>query len=182
MQTDPFLVVDLEATCDERGWDINDSEIIEIGAVLVRGDTLDPLDEFATFVRPTHRPELTAFCTKLTTIRQADVDAAPRFPEAIEALSAWLAGRSVHLAFWGAYDRNQFSRDRKRHRVTLPWDKRHLNIKQAFADQLGRRPMGMAQALSIVGLDLVGTHHRGIDDARNIARLLPYALGRLSPR
>jgi inhibitor of KinA sporulation pathway (predicted exonuclease) len=34
-----------------------------------------------------------------------------------------------------------------------------------------------------VGLDLVGTHHRGIDDARNIARLLPYCLGwREAPR
>jgi hypothetical protein len=29
-----------------------------------------------------------------------------------------------------------------------------------------------------VGLAFQGTHDRGIDDARNIARLLPYALGR----
>jgi inhibitor of KinA sporulation pathway (predicted exonuclease) len=30
-----------------------------------------------------------------------------------------------------------------------------------------------------VNLAFQGTEHRGIDDARNIARLLPYALGRL---
>ena len=36
---------------------------------------------------------------------------------------------------------------------------------------------GMAKALQLVGLPLEGTHHRGIDDARNIAKLLPYILG-----
>jgi inhibitor of KinA sporulation pathway (predicted exonuclease) len=29
-----------------------------------------------------------------------------------------------------------------------------------------------------IGLEPIGTPHRGIDDARNIARLLPYLLGR----
>jgi inhibitor of KinA sporulation pathway (predicted exonuclease) len=35
----------------------------------------------------------------------------------------------------------------------------------------------MAAALRRVGLPLRGTHHRGIDDARNIARLLPWIVG-----
>jgi len=34
------------------------------------------------------------------------------------------------------------------------------------------RPVGMAQALKELGLPLEGTHHRGIDDARNIAHIL----------
>ena len=38
----------------------------------------------------------------------------------------------------------------------------------------------MAGALRRVGLTLQGTHHRGIDDARNIARLLPWSLGRIA--
>ncbi len=37
--------------------------------------------------------------------------------------------------------------------------------------------MGVGQALRRVGLRFEGTPHRGIDDARNIVRLLPYALG-----
>ena len=32
-------------------------------------------------------------------------------------------------------------------------------------------------ALQIVGLELEGKHHRALADARNIARLLPWALG-----
>jgi inhibitor of KinA sporulation pathway (predicted exonuclease) len=39
-----------------------------------------------------------------------------------------------------------------------------------------RKKLGMAKALRHVGLELQGTHHRGIDDARNIARLLPHCL------
>ncbi|MDF2697512.1 MAG: Inhibitor of the KinA pathway to sporulation, putative exonuclease, partial [Labilithrix sp.] len=37
-------------------------------------------------------------------------------------------------------------------------------------------------ALEHAGLTLEGTHHRGIDDARNIARLLPWLLGRVPAR
>jgi inhibitor of KinA sporulation pathway (predicted exonuclease) len=36
----------------------------------------------------------------------------------------------------------------------------------------------MAEALRQVSLPLVGTHHRGIDDARNIARLLDWLVRR----
>ncbi|GIS61919.1 MAG: hypothetical protein CM1200mP2_41440 [Planctomycetaceae bacterium] len=39
----------------------------------------------------------------------------------------------------------------------------------------------MAAALKEVGLELRGTHHRGIDDARNIARLLPFIVGESEP-
>ncbi len=31
---------------------------------------------------------------------------------------------------------------------------------------------GMKKAMAILNLDLNGTHHRGIDDARNIAKIL----------
>jgi hypothetical protein len=40
-------------------------------------------------------------------------------------------------------------------------------------------PLGQDHAR--LGLTFEGTAHRGIDDARNIARLLPYALGRVPP-
>ena len=36
----------------------------------------------------------------------------------------------------------------------------------------------MAKALDLAGIKLEGIHHRGIDDAKNIARLMPYILGR----
>lgn len=55
----------------------------------------------------------------------------------------------------------------------------HVNLKQLFSNTQGLpKRYGMAEALQLAGLPLEGTHHRGIDDARNIAKLLPYILGR----
>lgn len=177
----PYLVVDLEATCDDHhGIPRDRTEIIEIGAVLVDRQTLEPQDEFQTFVRPVLHPRLTEFCTELTSITQADVQHAPLFRQAMAALEAWLPG-PVTLASWGAYDRDQFRREARRKRMRLPWGSEHLNIKEAFAQSLGTRPMGVGRALRRVGLTFEGTAHRGIDDARNIVRLLPHALGAARP-
>lgn len=175
-----FLVIDLEATCDEDKR-IRDRhmEIIEIGSVLVDADTLEPVAEHQTFVKPVRHPVLTEFCTKLTTITQADVANAPGFPEAIASLARFIDGRDVLFCSWGDYDRRQFEQDAKFHKVALPFGGKHLNVKKQFSTQLGEETRyGMAGALKRVGLELQGTHHRGIDDARNIARLLPWVLGR----
>ena len=44
--------------------------------------------------------------------------------------------------------------------------------KRNFLNILGiSKGFGMAQALQQLGLELKGTHHRGIDDARNIAAI-----------
>lgn len=173
----PYLVVDLEATCDQpESFPRDESEIIEIGAVLVDAATLAPRGEFQTFVRPVWHAQLTPFCTKLTSITQEQVAHAPMLRMALATLGRWLPG-PVTLASWGAYDKNQLRRETQAKRVKLPWDNQHLNIKEAFG-KLAGGAMGVGQALRRLGLRFEGTPHRGIDDARNIVRLLPYALGR----
>ncbi len=183
MTTRDFLVIDLEATCDDGGRvPKHQMEIIEIGAVLASGETLEPLAEFQTFVRPVRHPDLTPFCTALTSITQAMVSDAPGFADAIEQLRLFMGGGRSLFCSWGNYDRNQFRQDADYHGVALPFGADHLNLKQAFSDQLGtRKRFGMAGALNKVGIHLEGTHHRGIDDARNIAKLLPWCTGRASP-
>lgn len=174
-----YVVVDLEATCDDGGRVPRDeSEIIEIGAVLVEGERLAVVDEWMTFVRPIVHRELTAFCTQLTTITQDMVDPAPGFPDAAAQLAAF--GRDALFCSWGNYDRNQLARDAARHRVAPPLGPDHWNLKEAFAERFLRRRRGIGtyEAMAKVGLTPLGTHHRGIDDARNIARLLPHILGR----
>jgi inhibitor of KinA sporulation pathway (predicted exonuclease) len=174
------LVIDLEATCDERHRIPRDeTEIIEIGAVLVDGETLLAVAEWQSFVRPVRHPVLTPFCTKLTSIVQSDVAEAPVFGAAIEALRGFIAGRAIQFGSWGDYDRAQLAREAERHGIALPLGTGHYNIKQAFNERVGgHKQRGVGQALSYLGLSFDGTAHRGIDDARNIARLLPYALGR----
>jgi inhibitor of KinA sporulation pathway (predicted exonuclease) len=167
-----LLVVDLEATCWERPRHVpRDMEIIEIGALRV--DLREPgrWREFQGFVRPAQFPVLSEFCTRLTTIRQEEVDAAPAFPAALAAFQEW-CGDPAGLLFasWGTYDRNQLWRDCARHGRPYPFD-RHLDLKRLVARHLGRKPASMEALLAALGLEPEGTLHRGIDDARNIWRI-----------
>ena len=174
-----FLIVDLEATTSDDGSLPRDQmECIEIGAVIVSATTLEPVDEYQTFVRPVRHPMLLPFCTQLTRITQDMIDGAPRFPEAFAALQAKLAGRyPVIFGSWGRWDRKQFQRDCTHHRVPFHLAP-HFNVKVGFSEAQGlKKKLGMAQALAHCGLSLAGQHHRGIDDARNIARMLPWIVG-----
>jgi inhibitor of KinA sporulation pathway (predicted exonuclease) len=179
-----YLVIDVEATCDEdHRIPREQTEIIEVGAVLCAGATLAPVAQFQTFVKPFRHPRLTPFCTRLTSIKQADVDAAPGFAQAMQKLAAFLSEQEALGQFtfcsWGDYDRQQFARDERRVGTRAPLGPQHINLKEAFCRRSGENAkLGCGQALRRVGLRFVGTAHRGIDDARNIARLLPYCLGR----
>ena len=129
--------------------------------------------EFQSFVRPVRNPILSDFCRELTKISQADVDAAPAFPEALPRFAEWAAGATV--GSWGDYDRRQFEQDCAFHGLPMPFD-RHVNIKRAFAGIRRVKPHGVGGALRLIGLSFEGTPHRGIDDARNIARIYRWML------
>ncbi|MEQ9498097.1 MAG: 3'-5' exonuclease [Deltaproteobacteria bacterium] len=177
-----YLVVDFEATCDDAGAVPRDEmEIIEVGACLVRDDLVTPVAEFQSFVRPVRHPQLTPFCTRLTTIRQSEVSTAPSFPEVAERWHDWVTQNAEQPIFcsWGDYDRRQLQQDVAFHDVANPLPFGHINLKRKFSEaQSLRKKLGMAQALRHVGLPLGGTHHRAIDDARNIAALLPFIFSR----
>ena len=84
----------------------------------------------------------------------------------------WIGDDPFTLCSWGAYDLNQFKADCDRHRVEFPATfERHINLKTAFAQWKAIKPCGMKAALEILNLPLEGRHHRGIDDARNIAKI-----------
>ncbi|NWF58387.1 MAG: exonuclease domain-containing protein [Fischerella sp.] len=172
--TQYFLIVDVEATCsNDNSIPRYETEIIEIGAVMLNGDTWIIESEFQQFIRPVRHPHLTNFCTQLTTIRQEDVDAASTFPDVISRFKEWIYSFPNHIfCSWGDYDKNQFIRDCKFHNVPYPFSSEHRNIKKEFSEYCGiSQKFGMAQALQHLGIKLQGTHHRGIDDARNIAAI-----------
>lgn len=177
-----LVVVDLEATCWEpdespglAADQSNETEIIEIGAVA------EDSDPFRVVVRPRRHPRLSAFCTRLTGLSQAEVDAGVPFGEALEAFLAWAGGDDgMVLASWGAWDDRQLRRDCSRHGLPRPgWTA--LNIKRAFAKRAKAAGaprggwMSLADALGWADLEFVGTPHRAVDDARNAARVLAWA-------
>ncbi len=172
----PLLVVDLEATCSDDGAiPREETEIIEIGAVVADGSTFAVIDEFDAYVRPVRHPVLTKFCTSLTGITQARVDGGRPFPEVLAEFVRWFGRHGdVRFCSWGDYDRGQIGRDCAAHNLPNPMPDDHLNLKRLFQTiHRMRRPIGMAEALKKCGLTLEGRHHNGLDDARNIARMLP---------
>jgi inhibitor of KinA sporulation pathway (predicted exonuclease) len=147
-------------------------EIIEIGAVRLESSSGPIRDAFCAFVRPVLLPTLSDFCTRLTSIRQEDVDSAETFADVLPQFLDWIGTEPYFFCSWGSYDLKQFRIDCDRHKIAFPAGfENHINLKQIFAQQRRLRPMGMAHAMAYVGYTLEGRHHRGIDDARNIARL-----------
>ncbi len=170
-----YLIVDLEATCSDDGAvPRGEMEIIEIGAVVQNAHTFEIESEFQGFVRPVHHPELTEFCTGLTGIAQSQVDGAPLFPEALEAFREWMyAFDDTLFCSWGDYDRNQFVQDCGFHNVGWPFRSGHLNLKAEFSKAMGlTKKLGVVEALRKLGMTFEGSHHRGLDDARNMARIV----------
>jgi inhibitor of KinA sporulation pathway (predicted exonuclease) len=169
------VVVDVEATCSRCRVvvPVHEMEIIELGAVLLDADGA-VAGEFETFVRPVRHPRLTAFCTELTGIVQADVDAAPPFRQALAAFLAF-AGDWGRLAFcsWGSFDHKILARDCAWHGIPVPAFATVRNLKHEFAAaRRTHRGISIAQALQALGERFDGRPHRGLADARNVARVL----------
>ncbi len=175
-----LLITDVESTCwKDDPLQREKSEVIEWGSILYDPETRRSVGEFQSFIRPVRQPQLSEFCTALTTIRQSQVDEAPLFAEVLERLRTQLIGdRSVTFASWGEYDREQLQLDCKRHGVRWPFGKKHVNIKQEFADWKRCRPCGLGQAIAMLGMTFQGTPHRGIDDARQVARVYSLLVSR----
>jgi inhibitor of KinA sporulation pathway (predicted exonuclease) len=166
-------VIDVEATCWEGEPPAGQmSEIIEVGLCVLDLDARERLERRAILVRP-DRSEVGEFCTRLTGLSAAEVAGGVSFAEACAELEKEFASGRRLWASWGDYDRKQFQAQCAATGVHYPFGARHVNAKAAFtADRQLRKRPGMAQALALAGLPLEGRHHRGVDDAWNIAALI----------
>ncbi|KAI0670592.1 ribonuclease H-like domain-containing protein [Trametes maxima] len=163
---------------------------------------LEVVDEFRSFVRPTWRPKLSPFCTTLTGITQEQVDSAPTFPEVLEKFGAFLekhrlidpetGQRLLRFCFCsdGPFDIRDFVIPVP---VWLTWDvmdvrrqvgEWHAATTTGANGAAERRPSGafplprrvmlsIPRQLHALGLEpFEGRQHSGIDDTRNICRLV----------
>ncbi|KAI9433979.1 ribonuclease H-like domain-containing protein [Lactarius indigo] len=163
--------------------------------------TLQKVAEFRSFVRPTWRPKLSPFCTSLTGITQEQVDSAPHFPEVERRFSAFLAqhglihpetGDRLVRFCWctdGPFDIRDFVvKQCFISNISMPlWlrgdviDVRKIvSAWSEFSRVRGLKPtLPRRMSPNIVHqlrfLDLApfeGRQHSGIDDSRNIARIV----------
>jgi|SRR6185312_9286144 len=103
-------VVDVEATCWEGDAPAGmPSEIIEIGLAVVDLRAGTRVGRYRILVRPV-RSAVSAFCTELTGLTQAEVDTGIGFGEACRLLAAEHQAGIRPWASWGDYDRKKFVR------------------------------------------------------------------------
>ena len=177
---DFYLVLDFEATCDDKN-PPSPQEIIEFPVVMLNARTMRTDSVFHTYVKPTVYPQLTPFCIRLTGITQEMLIGQPTLAEALDKFDDWyktngLLDPSVSSTFvtCGDWDLKTMLPNQCRHfKIHRPgyFDK-WINIKKLFETSTGVKAKGMTFMLKHFDLELEGRHHSGIDDSKNIARIL----------
>lgn len=169
------------------------SPFAEFPAVLVDLRTRRILAEFHQYVQPTESPHLSAFCTELTGITQAQVDAGQTLGPVLELFAVWLrrtvaehrlvlpktsaANRAGNACFatWSDWDFGVCLRlecERKRLHAQRPacldqW----MDMRALYRTWYANAAKNFGDALRAVGMRFEGRPHSGIADARNAARL-----------
>ena len=168
-----LIVLDFEATC----WEENkDHEIIEFPSVVIDLSSLAIVDRIEQFVKPIRKPILSQFCVSLTSITQSQVDNGIPLEEAFNNHYAFCQQypNSI-LVTCGDWDlRTMLPADCRDKRLSIPeYYKKWINIKHVFKKYNSKcKAKGMDGMLHALGLPLLGTHHRGIDDCVNIAQIV----------
>ena len=168
-----ILVVDIEATCWERGPPPDEtSDIIEVGVTCLGVRGLGIGQNCSILIKPT-RSKVSPFCTQLTTLRQEDLLNAGSLGDACDILRKEYESESSAWASYGNYDRRMFEKSCSELSVPYPFSPCHFNIKSLFAFAAGLDfEVGTTEALEMLGLRFEGTLHRGSDDSWNVAQIL----------
>jgi len=177
-----YLVIDFEANCSNNN--TRDHEIIEFPAVLVDAETGSIVAEFRQFVRTVHTGKVSTFIQNLTGITPQQIyGEGIAWFNCLKLFEEWCEHNGVNtdtatVVTCGDWDlKTMLPRQLLLTKTKLSPQLAALfgcwnNVKVTYRDAYNyRRMMGMANMLIDLKLDLIGRHHSGIDDCRNIARI-----------
>ncbi|THD18562.1 3'-5' exoribonuclease 1, partial [Fasciola hepatica] len=182
-----LLIIDLEATCDfqERHQNTPEypHEIIEFPVLLYNTRTRRCVSVFHAYCKPRVRPDLTAFCTNLTQISQAQVDSAQPFPNVLAKIENWLFNKHklsdlrCAIVCDCSADMGKFMRIQCHlNDIPLPsWATVWINLSKAFRTFYklpSKHRVTLSTMLRDLNLSFIGQQHRGLDDAINILRVV----------
>lgn len=177
-----LCVLDFEATCWDGEPGKHKQEIIEFPSVLYEltpDKQVKHIGEFSKYVRPVLEPILSKFCTELTGITQDKVDLADPIELVYHEHHQWLITNTppnseIYIITCGAWDLD-IMLPKEIANKNLPYYsvyKRFINIKSEFEYVYKVKAFGMVNMLRHLNIPLEGKHHSGIDDTRNIAKIL----------
>lgn len=169
-----ILVIDVESSCWEGGRPPSGqiSEVIEVGGAVLEQDpqsSWEVTDSFGILIQP-ERSTVSQYCEELTGITQKALeDCGNTLEDAMEMVEG--IGSTV-WGSWGDYDYNMLRDECKSKYIKYRLPYAHLNIKALASAWFVVGTMGMKRMLGHLGMVHEGRHHRGEDDAKNIARIL----------
>lgn len=182
-QYDYYVIIDYEATCLE---DNNNfvQEIIEFPAVLVDAEQMKIVGMFREFCKPTVNPKLSDFCKQLTGVNQTEVDNASEFAVVLDHFEDWMESwglGSTHtfsVVTDGPWDIFRFlSKQCELSSVPFPrWARRWVNMRKVYCNFYDCKRCNLEQMLRNLGLQFEGRPHCGLDDSKNIARIVCHLL------
>lgn len=175
-------------------------EIIEFPSVLLKlndNNTLVKISEFQKYCKPQVNPQLSDFCTSLTGITQETVDKANIFPIVMKEHFEWLlketdgAINDVIFCSCGIWDfqtalRNELKRWGAHYDLYMKHPElyefcvkkapaiysQYFNVKDPYTSIYGIKAGGMVTMLKTLDIKLEGRHHSGLDDSKNIGKIL----------
>ena len=174
-----LFVLDFEANCkkDER---IVPQEIIEFPIVPVDVKAQKVLYDsvFHSYVTPTET-KLTEFCTELTGITESLIGNAGTIKEVLQQVQKYIIDLDIDendfcFVTCGDFDFRCLKREAEHKKLDYPdCLKRYINIKDIFRTFFSvKGSSSMTHMLDYFKLNLDGKHHSGIDDSKNIAKIL----------
>lgn len=175
---DYYIIIDFEATCEQTNPPGYLHEIIEFPAILLDSQTYEVISEFHSYCRPNVNSCLTDFCKELTGITQLQVDGAPPFSTVLRRFDEWLKQLvptgTFCIATDGPWDIDRFLKQQCNHlQIEIPhYFHRWVNVRKHFTNYYKIHNANVELMLQHLGLQFQGRPHSGIDDSRNIARIL----------
>ncbi|MGL5934501.1 MAG: 3'-5' exonuclease [Cetobacterium sp.] len=184
-----LYLLDFEANCTETNeFPRYEMEIIEFPIIILDIDKNAIIDEFHTYVKPVKHPLLTEFCKELTKINQNQVDNGILFKDALinaaEFISKYPDGCFVTCGNWDLdialtnqiTMANINTKDIANFKYFRSWINIHEKFKRIYKtyNRGIKKVSGSAitKMLTHLNLTFEGTLHSGIDDTRNIARIV----------
>ena len=177
-----YLVVDFEFTTytkpvgRPRGFF---SEIIEIGAVLLKGEALEQAAKIQDFVKPHFYPKQAKDSMDFCMITEKDMKKGIEYPEMVQKLAAVYEADTTYFVAWGTEDYKVLNTGCERHKIenTVQFED-YLDLAEAYklwkGDEL---TTGLKRATEEQEVDTAGLWHTAYDDAANTGKLLKKMLG-----
>jgi len=150
------------------------SEIIEIGAIKIEGDTKKNRGNIHNFVKPHFYPKQAIEIMEFCSITISDMEKAIKFSKMLDKITALYVPGNTYFVSWGPDDFKVLDYNCMRHKLTNPiLQEDCLDLAAAYKRIKGdNNTTSLKNAAEELGVGQEGHWHAAYDDASKTGRIL----------